>query len=445
MTEPSTNGGQRKRRIAIFQSHYRMHSNLVYAAQMFVAAGFGVDLFLYKVHNTIVGDTLDKASDIKLHVLDASPAATAESAGTAASAPVAAPSVPPGASASAKKLARGAYRNLPGGLQRLAMDSYVSVRSNVDETFGLFPSMVFRYALEQCRHHSYQAFIGVEKGGLMWAGRVASRTGTPLIYFSLELYTRDHPFLVRPEYRRLKRAEEKYHRRSAATIIQDVHRGRALVADNGVSPDMRMLYVPVSRQGGPITAEFIYLSTKLGYTAGTVLILNHGMISEHRLSCELARVAQSFPENWRMVFHGWGADEVIAKIRGLDLKGRVGLSLDLLPLAREAEIVRSAHVSLVIYDKQTINDRLTGFASEKIALSLQCGVPVIAFKYEGYDHIVQEHCGVLIESLQDLPAAVDVILKDYAAYRAGAYACFTKYYSFEKNFAKVVEMVDGLA
>jgi glycosyltransferase involved in cell wall biosynthesis len=109
-----------------------------------------------------------------------------------------------------------------------------------------------------------------------------------------------------------------------------------------------------------------------------------------RLCPEIAEVAQSFPAEWLLIFHGWGSDRVVEKIRAIDKKGRVRFSLELLDQSEEASVVASADLCLVLYNHDCINEYLTGFASEKLALALQCGVPVIAFAYPSFRHVKTE-------------------------------------------------------
>jgi len=170
-----------------------------------------------------------------------------------------------------------------------------------------------------------------------------------------------------------------------------------------------------------------------------VVILVHGKILERRLCVELVKVAQGFRKHWKLVFHGWGSTAVIDRIRKLDYNNRICLSLNLLPASQEAEVVCSSHIGLVLYDQGTINDRLTAFSSEKLALYLQCGIPVVAFASEGYEHIAQDNVGVLINTLQELPVAIEQILDDYQGYRSRAFLCYQKFYRFERNFAPVLE------
>jgi glycosyltransferase involved in cell wall biosynthesis len=205
-----------------------------------------------------------------------------------------------------------------------------------------------------------------------------------------------------------------------------------------------MLYAPISRKGGALRARSRYLDTRVAGSDTDVFVLAYGVIATHRLSLALAAIAQSFDDNWKLVFHGFGQAAVIDQIRAIDHEGRVHLSLDMVRASEETTVVSSAHIGLVIYGDTTANDRLTAFSSEKIALYFQCGLPVIAFGYPGYEHIAAGRCGVLLQTLDELPTAIRTILGDYEGYRERAYQCFLEHYDFEKNYRKVATALQAL-
>jgi glycosyltransferase involved in cell wall biosynthesis len=409
-------------RIAIFEAHERLHSNTAYSVLALAKAGFHVDVFQYCADSTIVGQPLLEAENIAVHRFgDRESLATHDK------------------SFPERPKRRGHAQHFVLLLRRVIRGCYNLFFLLVYPEFGLLPKDIRERSLQIMRPHKYKAFIGVEKGGLLWAGQVAQRRQVPLIYFSLELYTRDHPFCASVRGKRFKAGEEKYHKRCWATIVQDIRRGKVLLTDNDIRSNMKVLYVPVSRSGGPILSRSPWMRDTLKIDNSEVVILVHGRILERRLCVELAKVAQGFRKHWKLVFHGWGSPVVIDRIRELDCNNRICLSLNLLPASQEAEVVCSSHIGLVLYDKEPINDRLTAFSSEKLALYLQCGIPVVAFAYEGYEHITQDNVGVLINTLQELPVAIEQILDDYQGYRSRAFLCYQKFYRFERNFASVLE------
>jgi glycosyltransferase involved in cell wall biosynthesis len=398
-------------RVALFQAFLRFHSSTAFSALMLARAGYRVDVFLHQIDESTPTDILAGSESIFVHYIERA-GRSSKSRGSPYS--------------------RAVRRIL--NLFRL----WVGSEKN------LIPNEVLQLTYKIMREGSYRALIGIDKGGLLWAGTIARRHHIPLIYSSLELYTSDHKFLKDPWARRLKTVEEEYHKHCWATVVQDQARGKVLLEDNHIRREMRMLYVPVSRLGGPITQKHRWLQSGLKLNHEQIIILSYGYIAEHRLSLELARIAQSFPENWGLVFHGFGSDSTIRKISEIDTNQKVRVSLNMVKLSDEPAIMGSAQISLVLYSSDESNDWLTGFSSEKLALSLQCGIPVIVSDYPSFSHIREEQCGVLVNDLSEIPNAISRILNDYENYRTRAFATFKKYYQFEANFEKVLKALEEL-
>jgi glycosyltransferase involved in cell wall biosynthesis len=92
-----------------------------------------------------------------------------------------------------------------------------------------------------------------------------------------------------------------------------------------------------------------------------------------------------------------------------------------------------------------MNDLLTGLSSEKMALYMQSGLPVIAFDYPSFKNIVDScKCGVCIPDFTKFNEAINTILSNYSYYHNNAIECFKLYYDFEKNFQKVIDYIPKL-
>jgi glycosyltransferase involved in cell wall biosynthesis len=422
--------------VALFQAFWTLHSSTLFAALTLSAAGYDVDVFLFGVAEVVPTSLLEGVRGVSVHCLD-SPLSKSLSSKTISMDQASHGSGRHFFTTFGEKVLRESRRNLNRILTFL--------RFLIGSDRGLLPAQVLKRTFAMLQAHQPKVLIGIDKGGLAWAGAMASRLRRPLIYSSLELYTRDHWFYAGSyTQKRLKLAEEQYHRRCWATIVQDELRGKALLADNRVQSEMRMLYVPVCRLGEPHARTSPWLRDRLSLPASQIIILSYGLIAAMRYSVQLATIAQEFPNNWTLVIHGYGESSIIQKIRELDAKNKVCLSLSLVDLSEEQIVVSSATISLVFYGDDYINDKLTGFSSEKLALSLQCGVPVVAFDYPSYSHIRDEHCGVLIRNLSEIPVAISQILADYSGYRSRALSTFKKYYQFEANFKKVLNALDEL-
>jgi hypothetical protein len=259
-------------RIALFQAYLRFHSSTVFSALMLAGSGYLVDVFLYRIDESTPTDSLPTSDNIFLHHFDAMESPSKHHA----------------------SLYRRAVRRIL---------NYFKLCIGYDK--DLIPQTVIQLTDNIIRQQRYNALIGIDKGGLLWAGAIARSAHTPLIYSSLELYTSDHRACKDPWIRRFKTIEKEYHKRCCATIVQDPIRGTVLLNDNEIRCDMRMLYVPVCRMGGPIQTQSDWLRRALNLNKEQIIILSYGLIAEHRSSLELAKVAQSFPDDWLLVFHGF--------------------------------------------------------------------------------------------------------------------------------------------
>lgn len=417
-----------KPRIALFQAFYRLHSSTIYAARALARAGYRVDLFLFKVDTSIPMNVAMCTEGVFFHSFDSEKKVRSGKEVISRSQLV-------------KHLRRLALRFPYRALNWLWNWFLLLTSSNR----GLFPKIIIDLTVNEMRSGRYTALIGIEKGGLIWADTIARQFPVALIYSSLELYTHNHPFSSRDIWnRRLKAAEVAAHNHCWATIIQDAAREKVLLEDNRIRREMQMLHVPISRMESNLVPVNYSLRRNLGINLEQIVLLCHGKIAEQRLCVEITQVAQDFPHDWLLVFHGWQEGSAFKKIRDADEKRRVRLSSQLVDLSDEPQVVGSADISLVLYRNDSQNDLLTGFSSEKLALSLQCGVPIIAFDYPTYEHIANERCGVLIDDLSEIPSAVQKILDDYSEFKRRALASFGKHYSFERNFEVVLKALHQL-
>jgi glycosyltransferase involved in cell wall biosynthesis len=313
-------------------------------------------------------------------------------------------------------------------------------------SFGLviFPSVIA--AFRHLRKETYSLFIGVEKKGMIWAGILSRLTGVPFVYYSLELYDEQHPrFMGRPDFSALRRMEKRYHRRVAATIIQDRSRGDYLLRANGMM-EGEMFFLPVSVRGLSVehkTNRSFW--AEWGIPSALPVVLYLGMIEESRHCLDLARVAKESADKFSTVFHGFGEASFLDAVRSVGGEA-LTLSTELVPENQLPDVIAAADIGLVLYGSACANDVLTAFSSEKIALFCRAGVPFIAFDSPSYRELVGIfECCVLLTDIEELPKAVQMIIGNYSTYSANARLAFEKYYRFETNVAQVIEQLDRIA
>lgn len=405
---------------AILVAHWEVHSSVGYIASWLEQAGCSVDLYLHDADGSLSGGLVRPSKAVRVfqaREADASPAGRAAS-----------------------------KRVMPGPLWKTARWVRDWLRLRLKGARGLIGPELIQRVVEQHCLRPYDVLLGVEKGGLAWAAEVAGQTGAPLVYYSLELYNWDHPWVTGSmRQRRFKIGESQFLKRCRLVVIQDEHRGRVLLEDNGVKHPVPMAYLPVAVSGPAETGRERWFHDHLGLPADTAVILSYGMMTRQRPCVDLAEAAAQFPPDWCLVMHGHGDPDILAELEGAHHNGRMRISTDLVPVEQRGRLVRSADVGLALYYGHMVNDRLTGKSSEKIALYLQGGVPVIGFRHPSYEHLEAEGAGVLIDRLEELPAAVARILSERERFAANARACYERYYRFEHNFERVYAQLVELA
>ena len=410
---------------------------------MLAEAGYAVELFICNdpwFHDYVNFEELQKRTNVEIHRLWPAKQATPE--------PVSVP--PPTLRRRFKALLRRGFPRAYSFL-KYAYSAYALRRDQAEQL--LLPGTVDQ-ALNLMAGKRYRCLIGVEKQGLIWAGLLARKLRVPVLYYNLELYIDEGDYwrAIMPReadhlaFWCLLLGERLHHRRAAATIIQDPDRARVLCQHNGLQMSgATILYVPVSVLGTPYRQRSHYLHDALGLPHGQKIILYFGHLWERRYVLELTEVAQRFPDDWTLVLHGEGSDATVQKIKAIDRGQKVMLSRTMVPAERIQEVIASAEVGLLFYSGETDNERLTAFASEKIALYMQCGIPFVGFDYPGFRRLMEEeHCGVVVSRLDQLPEAIGEILACPDTFRQSAHRAFAKYYCFADNFAKVVDTIDRM-
>lgn len=301
-------------------------------------------------------------------------------------------------------------------------------------------SPLLRYnATLEVRTRCHDLFIGVEKLGLIIAGWVAREISKPVIYYSLELYIEGHP--AEQNFSSLWREERYYHQLTAATLIQDCMRADVLFKANGLPSTARRLFLPVGVRSTQLKRKQVFLQSRLGIPYSVRIILYLGVISSNRNCQQIIDRADYLPSGYAIVFHGPLSNDPIRVETD-----NVFLSTDLLSTHELEAVVASADIGIAIYDNDVLNDRLTAFSSQKIAMYLRAGVPFVAAHNESYARLLSEFaCGELIEEFAELPAAVHRILENYEAYSAAAHNAFRMHYCLDHTLPPVVKTLEELS
>lgn len=415
-----------KGKIAVFQAFHPVQSQLGYTVKCLAEAGYQVDLFLSQC--TMEYFQINEEKGVRIHAIDNLGVIT-----------------PRRRFKSIIERAKSLIEQsklLPMVIRQRALFRRIRPEFMLPGASRLIPSMLIDKAMSVIQSDEYLCLIGVEKAGLVWAGLVGERTGLPWIYYSLELYTSDNKYVTSNSIR-YKRAEKQYHQKAIATIIQDKDRSDVIFKDNEVI-NGRALFVPVSILAKAAKKRCEYLRKRYSISDNKVIVLYFGQISEWRLCEEIMLEARDFNDETVLIIHGKLSSDR-DKYLGLAVDGKVIISDRLVPDSEIGQLIGSAGIGLVFYRESILNEYLTGSASEKLALYLQAGVPVIMFDYPSFRKLNDKYqFGVCIRELKELPIAIETIGEDYSLYRNNAFAAFLDHYEFRSNFKTVLDFIESL-
>lgn len=289
----------------------------------------------------------------------------------------------------------------------------------------------------------YRCFIGVEPLGMMAAYQLCLSTVTPFAYYNMELHIESDR--VTPNDFIVKAIEKKNNKFASFTIAQDVERGLLIAKENGIQENS-IIPVPVCADGEPFKSKTNYLRDMFGLAPDTRIILYAGFIADWAMCAEIAESAQTWPENWVLIFHthGYNNENYIKKVRRFEnsnvLFSLAPVSYDELPA-----FLASADIGVALYRDLGANFTLISSASGKLAHYLKSGLPVVVNSYPGISEVIDQYnCGISVNSPDQLRDAISKIFENYQQMHAGAYRCYEDNYRLSSYFSKVVERIDQL-
>lgn len=268
--------------------------------------------------------------------------------------------------------------------------------------------------------------IGIEKAGLDMASILGDKFNVPYVYYSLELYIEDHYALRRFEWQLYR--EREAHTKACATIIQDGFRWTVLSkANRPTSQDV--FFLPVGLDKASV-AMFEPHKGVLSRVVDVNKLLYFGNISRDRFSLDLFNVVNMLPDGVCIHLHGPLTDKALASVFSQDVgPNKFIYTTTRLPESEVLDLIAGAKIGLAFYRSDNANDLLTAYSSQKIAIYFERGLPIVAFRSAAYEDLFSRFtCGVMIDSMDQLPGAVDKILSSYEEYSAGALLAFDRVY-----------------
>lgn len=298
---------------------------------------------------------------------------------------------------------------------------------------------IAKSALIQARKTRYRFVIGIDTIGIIigYLAVVASNAVRPIfVYWSLEIVFRRE--LAGWFMRTAKLLERGLSRRVDLIVIQDQQRAELLRQENKID-GIRTAFVPNGAMGRSGLKRRHYLHDLLNLDKCTRVVLYAGVIHELAMSLELAASTKEWPSSYLLVLHERmkrNKDEPYLKAIQEAAGARIRLSLDPVSLDDVDNVFASAFIGIVLYSAELGNNvSSVAFASGKLSYFLRNGIPVIVNSLPGLRSVVETaRCGLVVDDLSEIAAAINEIEKDYSYYSRNALTCFDTWFDFRRKF-----------
>jgi glycosyltransferase involved in cell wall biosynthesis len=292
--------------------------------------------------------------------------------------------------------------------------------------------------------------IATEHWGLLLAGFLLWNSRIKIFYYNLELRLKKETtqygkklFLI---------IEALINRRCTATIIQDQHRAAALANEHNLDSH-KFVILPNSPIGYANRVDSLWLQKKYNIPTNKAVLLYVGGIIPHFMSAEIAKKAKTLSENVVLVFHsppvsGETPYRNLLRQNLIEANSHVFISEQFLEYNELQLLVMSAHIGIALCKAEKgneLNEELMGLSSGKIALYLQCGIPVITSNYQSLKWVEDNGCGICIHDTEEIDGAINSILADYEGYRTRAMRTFDKLLSLNSGLEQLKAILDQCA
>jgi hypothetical protein len=284
----------------------------------------------------------------------------------------------------------------------------------------------------------YQWIFAVPQWSLHYAGLAASLARIPLVCISDEIAVEAEA--LTDSQRQWKSRERRAHQHCAFTIALSAARGVLIREENRLPDDQPILVVPNSAPGPAERLPSHFFQDTLGIPFDTFVVLHAGSWWWKLEFGAVEEVARHWGPDVVLAFQGRLRDGALAVP---DHNPNIRFGSTLLPSTLLDYAVSSAHVGLALYDAKTANHREVGTASGKIALYMKNGLPVITTAQPSLAWIEREGCGVCINDVREIGAAVSRIREDYDGCVANVKRCYDQYFNFNRAFAPVLARLEA--
>ena len=213
--------------------------------------------------------------------------------------------------------------------------------------------------------------------------------------------------------------------------------------------DSQFLYLPNSTFTKEVHNDSKFLHDRLGLNPERRIILHSGGLGEWFMCKEFTRSTEDLRDGFIVVFHtshNTTGTSYFKEIQSEVSKNNLPVKFSLEPVSDEEldNLVASAAIGTAFYSVDILGYKAEnmGVAAGKIGNYLKCGVPVICTNLPSLQYIKDYNCGVLINSFDEMPKAVESIMAKLEEYQENAYKCYRELWEPSAYLEKIWETIN---
>lgn len=325
-------------------------------------------------------------------------------------------------------------------------------RMNNDEEFPYY--LLLSETMRDFRPERQYDYIWVcDETGLLWAEWLNQKMSWqfPVVYHCLELYWENY---VPEEQIKWENYLEKelYHAakgiivKTNLIIIQDQDRWNVLCECTGIDKDKAHAFFPVSIEDYDVMSSHI-IRDKFGIVEAGNIIFYPTLLAEKRKCLELICAAETLDDGYAVVLQGFiGEEKYVSKLKTHAQVPKSYISNEPLKYKDLLAIHRDIWCVFLYYEEDKKNDQYIVNASNKLAMALQAGKPIIAMGNKELALFCDKYmCGVVLKSWAGFREAVNKLESEYEMYCRNARECYKKCFDVDIYLEELCGKIENTA
>lgn len=298
-------------------------------------------------------------------------------------------------------------------------------------------NMMIKYEIDE----EYDYIWTTDEYSLLWAEWIRQKCekDIKIVYHCLELYWEHFCMPSQKKWRHsreyvlFEKAQKILHKTNII-IIQDEKRWEVLCQYTGLNRNAEKVLLPVSIKDYKGKKKYS-LHDRLGINRKKKIIFYPTLIAKKRGCMELIQMSEGLKSSFITVIHGFCAIQGFSdKLRKHADQFKVIISNTTFGYQELIDMHQEVWCVFLYYGETDNNDKYIANSSNKLAMSLQAGKPIITIGNQMLNELCEEYkCGIgLMEwSETEFLKAIEDIDKKYDVYSENARRCYEEKYDIE--------------